>query len=503
MKCRTQNKLRMVKTLFLTFTLTLMSLVVFAQPKPSDVEFSPELNLTQAIDIALANNTQIKRALLSIQDADQQVRTSRSEVLPEITASANYTRNLEVPVNFLPEIIFNPGGDPNTLIPVAFGTDNNWTGGFSVSQTLFKGDSFIALSTSDIYKAVQAESFRATAQSIVTQTRMAYYQVLIAKEQVRLTTAQVERIQENLSDAKKLFKEGFTDEYAVLQLEVQLANLEPQLTSSEFAVGNAKREFLDILGLPLELQVRLKGNLNTYDVNTLAESSSENESIKEVDKITPIKLENDSLFTRQAFEFRGDLRVLDSQLKLQNKELSSKKSEYLPSLTASYNLQWTAAQAGKPVFFGSEDQRARSQTILIGLQLPIFQGFRRDAAIQIAQVQLKDIQLQELQTKRTASKEILSAQQAIKEAYQNNTARNKALKQADIGYKRALLRFQNGVGTQQEVTDADLQLRQAEINYAQMVFNYLSAKAQYDLALGQVPFVGENIDTIKENIELK
>ncbi|NIT60421.1 MAG: TolC family protein, partial [Aliifodinibius sp.] len=49
--------------------------------------------------------------------------------------------------------------------------------------------------------------------------------------------------------------------------------------------------------------------------------------------------------------------------------------------------------------------------------------------------------------------------------------------QAERGYERAKIRFQNGVGSQQELMDAELQLRQAEINYAQMVSGYLSAKA--------------------------
>lgn len=503
MKFITNNTIKRSSAFFLSLVISITSISASAQTQYQASEVNPVFDLVQAIDIALANNTQMKRALLSVKDADQQIRTSRSELLPEITASANYTRNLEVPVNFLPEVVFDPSGDPNTLVPIAFGTDNNWTGGFTATQTLFKGDALISLSTSDIYKVAQSENLRAVAQSIVTQTRVNYYQILIAKEQVRLAQAQVDRIQKNLDDAKKLYNEGFTDEYAVLQIEVQLANLAPQLTTSKFAVENSKREFLDVLGLPLTLNIKVKGNLNTYEIDAYAESTSENQSIKEIDELTPVQLEEDSSFTEQAFNLRGDLRVIGFQQQLQEKELKAAKSDYLPSLIATYNLQWTAAQPGTPVFFGTEDQRARSQTVMVGLQFPLFQGFRRDAAVQISKIQIKDLELQKLQTKRTASKEILASQQAIQEAYQNNNARKKALEQADIGYERALFRYKNGIGSQQEVTDADLQLRQAEINYAQMVFNYLSAKAQYDQALGRVPFVSTNVDTIKENIELK
>lgn len=458
------------------------------------------ISLTQAIQIALANNSQIRGALLSIKNADQQVRTSWSEVLPEVTATANYTRNLEVPVNFIPEIVFNPEGDPNTLVPVAFGTDNNWSGGVTVSQTIFNGRAFIGVNTSELFKTAQAESLRAVAQQIVTQTRLAYYQVLIAKERVRLQQAQINRIQKNLDDAKAQLEQGFVDEYAVLQLEVQLSNLQPQLTQSRYAVDEAIRNLLDVMGLPVKLSLEVQGDLNSYEIQSEKASEIVNASLKQVDTITPLYLQKDSIMVNKAAELRGDLRVLDVQQKLQEKQIKAQQSQYLPTLTASYNLQYTAAQPGQPVFFGTEDQRARSQTFMLNFRLPIFQGFRRDAAIQQAKIQMRQLELQEFQTEQNARKEIINAKENIRAVYETATARQKALDQAERGYERALLRYRNGLGSQQEVTDAQLQLRQAELNYAQMVFNYLAAKARYDMAVGMVPFIDRDPSAVRETV---
>ncbi|SHG04131.1 Outer membrane protein TolC [Fodinibius roseus] len=461
------------------------------------------VSVDQAIQIALANNTEIKRSLLSVRDADQQVRTAWSNVLPEVTSSANYTRNLEVPVNFIPEVVFDPEGDPDTLVPVAFGTDNNWQGGFTVSQTLFNGQAFVGVSTSSLYKAAQTEGMRATAQGIVTQTRMAYYQVLIAREQVRLQQSRLNRVEENLEDTRTMYEQGMVDEYAVIQLEVQLENIRPELTSAEFSKREAVRNLLDTMGLPVSLGLEVEGDLSRFDIRSESVEHGENRALKEVDRMTPLSMESDSMLLRRAFDYRGDLRMLDIRQQLQEKRIQAEKSKYLPSVTASYNLQWSAAQAGTPVFFGSEQQRARSQTFMIGLQLPLFQGFSRDAAIQQAQIQQKDLQLQEYQAKRTAESELTAAEEGIREAFQVEQARKRALEQAQIGYERALKRYQNGLGSQQEVNDAELQLREAETGYAQTVFNYLSAKAQYDQAVGQVPYVEEDTDAIRKNIELE
>lgn len=494
-----------LKSFFTVLILVLTSQTSIAQNTTALADTSengPVVDLTQAIQIALANNTQMKRALLSVRDADQQVRAAWSQVMPSVSASANYTRNLEVPVNFIPAVIFNPDANPDELVPVAFGTDNNWQGGLTVSQTIFSGQAFVGISSSEVYKAAQSENLRATSQGVVTQTRLAYHQVLIAKEQVRLIEAQISRIEENLEDTRARFEQGFVDDYAVTQLKVQLGNLKPQLTSARFGVNTAKRELLDILGLPLHLPIDLKGNLNEYNIFTTTVESEVNRSIKKVDKTVPILLERDSLLAQQAFDLRGDLRILDVQQQLQDRQLKAQRSQYLPTLSANYNLQWTASQPGNPNFFGSEDQRARSQTVMLSLQVPIFEGFSRDAAIERTKIQLKDLKIQENQTRQTARKEILSAQQGIEQAFETIEALEKVLEQARQGYERAVARYQSGVGSQAEVTDADLQLRQAENSYAQTVFNYLNAKAQYDQALGQVPFVGKDVENLKENIEL-
>ena len=119
-------------------------------------------DLEDILTIALANNQDLRRALLSIDDAERLVFIAYSNVLPDISTSMNYTRNIEIPVNFIPESVFDPNGDPNKLVPIAFGTDNNWQGGFTVEQNLFQGPALVGVSTATIFRTVQTENYRAT-----------------------------------------------------------------------------------------------------------------------------------------------------------------------------------------------------------------------------------------------------------------------------------------------------------------------------------------------------
>lgn len=453
---------------------------------------SKPVSLTQAINVALANNIDIKRSLLTLKDADQQVRIAWSEVMPEITGSATYTRNLEIPVNFVPARFFDPNAPADELVPLQFGTDNNWNGGFSINQTIFRGEAIVGISSSELYKEAQAENLRATTQQIVTETRIAYYNALVAEEQLRLQQATVDRLRENLRENRARQRAGLIDEYAVLQVEVQLSNQEPQLTQARYAVQQAYRELKLVMGLPIELPLEVEGDLSSFNITANQATDEVNANIKRVDQMTPYSYKASRDIMDIAADLRGDIRILDRQEELKQREIRAIQSRFLPTLSANYNLNWAAAQAGSPVFFGTSETRARSQTLALTLSLPIFQGFERSANLQIAKIEQKDIELQKEQALRSAKNEIQSARESLNQAIETAPARQKALRQAREGYERAVARLENGIGSQIDVTEAEFQLRQAEVNYAQMVYNYLAAKARYDQAIGMVPFVDQS-----------
>ncbi|MDZ7694843.1 MAG: TolC family protein [Balneolaceae bacterium] len=455
-------------------------------------ERSKPVTLTQAIQIALANNTDIKRALLTLKDADQQIRIAWSEVMPDVSGSATYTRNLEIPVNFVPAQFFDPSASPDELIPLQFGTDNNWNSGISVNQTLFRGEAFVGISSSELYKAAQAENLRATTQQIVTQTRMQYYNILVAEEQLRLQRETLERLRENLKENRARKKAGLIDEYAVTQVEVQLSNQEPQLTQARYNVQQAYRELNMVLGLPVELGLTVQGDLSSFNILSKQVTDSANTNIKKVDLMTPYAYQKSQNLMDIATDLRGDIRIIDKQEQLKQREIKAIKSRFLPTLSANYNLNWSASQPGSPNFFGTDENRARSQTVALTFSLPIFQGFERSANLQIAQIEQKDLELQREQAERSAKNEIQSARESLNQAIETAPAREEALEQAQEGYQRAQARLKSGLGSQLDIIEAEYQLRQAEVNYAQMVYSYLSAKARYDQAIGMVPFVDES-----------
>lgn len=460
----------------------------FSQDVTVELPEDNELTIDQVIQLAVVNNPEIKRAVLSIENADEQVKLAWSEVLPDVTSSATFTRNIEIPVNFVPATFFDPNADPDELVPLQFGTDNNWQGGISVSQNIFRGDAIVGISSSSVFKSLQVENLRSTAQQVITQARKAFHEVLTVEEQLRLQETTINRIRENLQENQSRYNAGLIEEYDVLRLEVQLANQEPQLKDAQLAVEESYRSLKEVMALPLDMPVEIVGNLGVYQINNTPDNMDVNEDIYEIVRATPVPL----LTKDEALDVmkgkRGDLRILQAQENLKDREIKAIKSRFLPTITADYNLQWTAAQPGTPRPF---ENAVRYQTLMFNVSFPLFTGFERMANLNIAKIEMKDIEVQQWSTEKTALNQYHTHLERLHNLESTANARKQAVEQAQRGYDIAVNRFENGIGSQLEVTEAELQVREAELNYALSVADYLNTKADFDIAIGMVPMIDE------------
>ena len=83
--------------------------------------------------------------------------------------------------------------------------------------------------------------------------------------------------------------------------------------------------------------------------------------------------------------------------------------------------------------------------------------------------------------------EVRTVADQVDEARERASAQQLAVTQAERGFAIASAQYREGIGSQLELTDAEVALRQSEFNYAQAVYDYLVARAQLDAAVGLVP----------------
>ncbi len=443
--------------------------------------------LEAAVRMALAQNEDLRGARFGLEVAQEQASEARSELFPTIDLNASYARNLLVAENFLPAFIFDPTADPDELIPVRFGADNVWSTTVTVEQALFKPSVFVAVGAAGRFENFEQESLRGRTQGIVTQVRVLYYSLLLSQEQARLVENSVQRVRESLHDTRALNEAGLAADYDVLRLEVELGNLEPNLFRAQNSITQAQRE----LGIQLALEnlddVRVAGSLAQIDLDNFEANSPENREILGFSSWTTEPLTEDVV--RVALEGRSDLRQLDLSERLRQSELSLERVQYLPEVVLFGSYGIAAQQNGSPTFFGESNERTYSSQAGIRITWPIFSGFSKDARIDQRRASLRQAEAMTQLARARADSEVETIWDQMLEARARADAQRRAVQQASRGFDIASAQYREGLGSQLELTDSEVALRESEFNYAQAAYDFLVAQANLDLAVGSVPMV--------------
>jgi outer membrane protein TolC len=452
------------------------------------------LGLHETVRTALDQSREVRSANLGLEEANELVSEAWSSVYPTVDFNASYTRNISPSVNFLPAAIFDPTAGPDDYIAVQFGADNTWQSTIAVEQPLFSAGAFLGVGAAGRYRNLQEEVVRGRVQTVVTRVRGSYYGLLLAQEQARLIDNSVRRVRQSLEETKALNRAGISSDYDVLRLEVELANLLPNLRRAENAVEQSRRQLAVELDLPADEFLEVRGSLASMDLEDLSANSPENREILSFVGFGDFRVENADEAVSLAQELRSDLRQLELTQSLRKTEMRLEQVEYLPRISLFGNYVISAQDNGSPSFFGRGDgQRAYSRNVGIQVSLPIFQGFSRDARIDQKRAVLRQAETETEYASDQARSEVRTLVDQADEAFMRATGQRLAVTQAQRGFEIASAQYREGLGSQLELTDAEVALRQSEFNYAQAVYDYLVARAELDQATGRVPLVDVDV----------
>lgn len=461
---------------------------------PVDAQEARVIGLEQAVRTALDQSREVRSAELGLVEANERVSEAWSNVYPSVDFNASYTRNVSPSVNFLPAAIFDPSAGPDDYIAVQFGADNTWQSTIAVEQPLFSAGAFLGVGAAGRYRNLQEEVVRGRVQTVVTRVRSSYYGLLLAQEQARLVDNSVRRVRQSLDETRALFGAGLASEYDVLRLEVELANLVPNLRRAENAVQQARRQLAVELDVPQTEDLEVRGELASIDLEDLSRNSPENREILAFVGFGRTRGADEAVSL--ARELRSDLRQLELTQSLRKTEMRLEQVEYLPRVTLFGTYQINAQDNGSPNFFGRGDgQRAYSRNVGVRVSLPIFQGFARDARIDQRRAVLRQAETETEFATDQAVAQVRTLVERVDEALLRASGQKLAVTQAQRGFEIASAQYREGLGSQLELTDAEVALRQSEFNYAEAVYDYLVARAELDQATGRVPLVDVDVDS--------
>ena len=416
------------------------------------------LTLEKAIALALEQNRDVMIAAQDRYKADAQENEALSGALPQINISGNYTRNIKKPVLFIPpNSLINPS---NSVQKFELGSDNAYTLGASLSQPLFSRKVGVALDIAELYSEYADKALQATEQDVVRGVKKAFYGVLLAKKLVEANRQGFDVVKANFENVQAQYRHGTAAEFDLLRAEVQLANTEPLLISAENALVLASYALKNILSIPLDQDITLEGEFAFESV--------------------PQAVLDDARKT--ALATNPTIVGLSLQESLLEKNISIVKATYFPSLNLTGSYQW---QTQDNTLQFKNYNWANSLNFGLQLSYTLFDGFATSARAQQALVDKEKVHYTRLKAEEGLKIQLQSSELRMAEARKRIEAQERSLAQADKAVRIAQTRYKSGVGTQLELLDTQVAMTRVQTNYAQGIYDYLVAKADWQYAIGQ------------------
>ena len=287
------------------------------------VNAQKSLSLQGAIDYALANNENIKNAIVATKDARAQVLEYQADGLPQVDANFGYNNNTQIPVNLVPANVFDPTAGPDEIAAVRFGVQHQSNFNISASQMIWDGSFFIGLKAArKLREKVLIDEAKAEID-VIEQVTKAFYLVLVNEVRTDLIDTNISTLEKTLTETRTLYENGFAEKIDVTRLQVQLNNLKTERQSVDQVIGSSKNLLKLSMGMPVAESINLTASLRNFDFSY---SNSEIQAYNVGDRIEA-----------QQMNYLKDLAVLDikntreSNLKVSKSQAKS-GSEILDSI---------------------------------------------------------------------------------------------------------------------------------------------------------------------------
>ena len=406
-----------------------------AEATPSSEQGTLMLTLDDALKIALSESPTVQIADQTIEAKKYAKKGTYAALWPEISASASYQRYIEKPS-------FHIMGQT-----VKMGTTNTMAGGFSAAMPFVNAQLWKSLKLSGMDVELAVEQARSSRIDMIEQVSKAFYQVLLAKDSYEVYKRVYDNAVTNHKIVEKRYSVGQVSEYDFIQSQVSVANAEPNVFSAENSIMLALWQLKALLGLDLDRAIDCVGALADYEATMTAQINTQSSLIN-----------------------NSTMRQFDIQERMLMQSLKIQRAANLPTLAGSINYQWTAMDETMKI---ANFNWMGSSTAAFSLNIPIFSGGKRRAAINQSKIDITKLQLQREDTERQLRTAVMSYYSNMQTSLKQYHALSQTISQAKRGYDIAVKRYEVGSGTLVEIDNSQLAYTQAELSRSNAIYNYL------------------------------
>jgi outer membrane protein len=409
-----------------------------------------QATLENVVQYALVHQPLLKQSAIDEEITEKQIKSRLSDWYPQVNFAYNFQHNFQ-----LQKTTF--GG--NTI---QIGTENTSGLQFTATQNLFNRDVILASRTASEVREAIKQNTTSTRIDVAVNTIKAFYDILATTQQIKVATATITRLERSLKDATAQYTAGVADKTDYKRATIALNNAKASKASNEDLL-KAKLEYLKtIIGYPTDSGLNI-----LYDSLTME---------KEIYTDTAQTID----YTK-----RIEYQQLTTQKKLQEENLKYNKWSYIPSLSAfgAYNLGYQNNS-----FTKIYNKSFPNSYVGLSLGFPIFQGFKRSANIKQAELEVTRVDWDIINLQKNINAEYAQALALYKASLANYQALKENVELAKEVYDVIQLQYKAGVKTYLEVITAETDLRSAEINYYNALYQVLASKTDVQKALGQINY---------------
>jgi len=428
---------------------------VKAQQQPATHSFS----IQQCVDYAHNNNVQVKNAIIDYQLQKQTNRGVTAGALPHLSASGNLTDYIDIPTTLVPAEF--AGGQPGTFIPLKFGTKYNATGNVSFSQTIFDGQVFVGLQARKASLDYANKALAVTEQTIKANIYKIYYQLSASKTQMSIIDANIALLQKLVSDSKAMHDNGFLEQLDVDRNNVNLANAYTDKAKAQASIDNGYLGLKFLMGMPVSDSLVLSDKITEDDIKT-------------------------GVLDDSAYQYnnRKDYQYLQVVRQLNQYNVKRYQLAYIPTLALN-GVYSKTAQRTKFDIFGKGDWFTTSYLGLT-LNIPIFDGFAKQANVATAKLQLQQTENKITDLKNSIDNDASQAKTNFRSAVLTLDAQKSNMQLAQNVYDQTKKKFEIGLASSTDINQAEASLKTAQANYIDAMYSAIIAKVDYNNATGKL-----------------
>ena len=400
--------------------------------------------LQQCLDTAQVNNKNLQIELNNETLSQDRQKEVKANLLPKLTANADYKYFTNLPYQLMPLSTFNPAAPEGQFKETQFGVPHNISANLQLAIPLYNPQIYGGIEKSKIATEMTSLQYEKSKEQIYFEISNLYYNAQILKAQLNFIKSNLANANRLLGNLKLLNDQLLATGTDVGKVELQVAQLSTNNITIQSKLEQVLRAMKFAIGIPTD---------RTFDV----ENSIVADKQKEYTTLPSL-----------------DYRLITIQNKLLSSELKTlNNSRYLPSV----NVIGSYGTSG----FGYDK---KPNTFLnfypvgfAGLQVsyPIFNGTATLHQVYQKQIELQNTALKSSMVDDQNTMQIANATAQRKTSYQAIETSKQHIQLAQKIYSNTLLQQEQGVATLTDVLLAENALREAQQTNLSVIIDYLKA----------------------------